>query len=174
MFDNPLYGSMMKSQSRNRDQDHSHREHLTPPDLTFTASKADVEGERPPVPTPRNRSFTCSEGKPQPPAPTAAHPSMNKKPVVPSRSEGAMSHGKPPLPIKSQNPKPREYRDNLELPLKRLPARPGQPSTHRDGKENPDRSSALNHPNCSLKSSTINEANFPSPGHPEVPKRGVL
>lgn len=140
MFDNPLYGSMVKSQSRNRDQDHSHREHLTPPDPTFTASKADVEAERPPVPTPRNRSFTCSEGKPQPPAPTSAHPSMNKKPVVPSRSEGGMSHGKPPLPIKSrpeqQNPKPREYRDNSELPLKRLPARPGQSSTHRDGKEN--------------------------------------
>lgn len=136
MFDNPLYGSMAKSQVRNRDQDHSHRE-------LPTLLEPAVEPDRPPVPTPRNRSFTCSDSKPQPPTPIATHHSTNKKPVVPSRSEGAMLHGRPPLPTKSRQgmvelpaSKPRDYRDNLELPVKRLPARPGQSSPHRDGKEN--------------------------------------
>lgn len=135
MFDNPLYGSMAKS------QDHPHRE---PPALPEPAAEPD----RPPVPTPRNRSYTCSDGKPQPPAPLAAHHYANKKPVVPSRSEGAMSHGRPPLPTKSRPgvaeppaSKPRDYRDNFELPAKRLPARPGQSSAHRDGQpEVPKRS----------------------------------
>ncbi|XP_075901230.1 phosphatidylinositol 3,4,5-trisphosphate 5-phosphatase 1 [Nelusetta ayraudi] len=139
MFDNPLYGSMAKSQVRNRDQDH-----MQPPALQEPA----VEAERPPVPTPRNRSYTCSESKPQPPTPIAAHHSTHKKPVVPSRSEGAMLHGRPPLPTKSRPgmaealaPKPRDYRDNLELPVKRLPARPAQSSAHRDGQpEVPKRS----------------------------------
>lgn len=136
MFDNPLYGSMAKSQVRNRDQDHSHREQPT-------LLEPVIEPDRPPVPTPRNRSFTCSDSKAQPPTPIAAHHSTNKKPVVPSRSEGAMLHGRPPLPTKSRPAmaeppasKPRDYRDNLELPVKRLPARPGQSSPHRDGKEN--------------------------------------
>lgn len=135
MFDNPLYGSMVKSQVRNRDLDNSHWE---PPTVLEPA----IEPDRPPVPTPRNRSFTCSDSKPQPPTPIATHHSANKKPVVPSRSEGAMQHGRPPLPTKSrpgmaepQASKPRDYRDNLELPVKRLPARPGQSSPHRDGKE---------------------------------------
>lgn len=134
MFDNPLYGSMAKSQVRNRDQDH-----LQPPTLQEPA----VEADRPPVPTPRNRSYTCSEGKPQPPTPIATHHSTHKKPVVPSRSEGAMLHGRPPLPTKSRPgmaealaSKPRDYRENLELPAKRLPARPAQSSAHREGKGN--------------------------------------
>lgn len=147
MFDNPLYGSMAKSHGRGKDQDHLQRDHLTPPDPIFTASKAaDGDPERPPVPTPRHRSFTCSETKPQPPTPVNSHPSMNKKPVVPSRSEGGMAHNRPPLPSKSrpgmpepQTSKPRDY--SSELPVKhRPPARPGQPQPgqpqpHRDSKE---------------------------------------
>ncbi|XP_076583362.1 phosphatidylinositol 3,4,5-trisphosphate 5-phosphatase 1 [Chaetodon auriga] len=130
MFDNPLYGSMGKPHARAKDQDHQQRDHLTPSDPTYTASRAaDGDPDRPPVPTPRNRSFTCSETKPQPPVPI---PPTLKKPVVPSRSEGGMAHNRPPLPSKCrpgipelQTSKPR---DNSELPIKhRLPARPGQP-----------------------------------------------
>lgn len=140
MFDNPLYGSMGKPHGRCKDQDHPQKDHLIPPDPTFTASKpADVDPDRPPVPTPRNRSFTCSETKLQPPTPISSHPSMQKKPVVPSRSEGGMSQNRPPLPTKSrpgmpepQNPKSRDYRDSSELPSKyRPPARPGQPQPHK-------------------------------------------
>lgn len=147
MFDNPLYGSMGKSH-RGKDQDHQQKDHLTPPDPIFTNPKPAEGGggdaERPPVPTPRNRSYTCSETKPQPPTPVTSHPSAQKKPVVPSRSEGGMAHSRPPLPSKSrpgvpepQASKPRDYRDSSELPSKqRPPARPGQPQPHKDRKEN--------------------------------------
>lgn len=139
MFDNPLYGSMGKSHSRGKDQDLQQKDHLTPPDPSFTTSKpADGDPDRPPLPTPRNRSFTCSETKPQPPTPINSYPSTHKKPVVPSRSEGGMAHNRPPLPSKSrpgmpepQTSKPRDYRDSSELPNKqRPPARPGQPQSH--------------------------------------------
>ncbi|XP_069006964.1 phosphatidylinositol 3,4,5-trisphosphate 5-phosphatase 1 [Embiotoca jacksoni] len=137
MFDNPLYGSMEKPHSRAKDQDHPQKDHLAPPDPQFASSKAaDGDPDRPPVPTPRNRSYTCSE-KPQPPAAVNLQISVQKKPVVPSRSEGGMAPIRPPLPAKSrpepQTPKPRDYRDSSELPGKhRLPARPGQPPSHKD------------------------------------------
>ncbi|XP_044054159.1 phosphatidylinositol 3,4,5-trisphosphate 5-phosphatase 1 isoform X2 [Siniperca chuatsi] len=141
MFDNPLYGSMGKPYGRGKDQDLQQKDHLTPPDPIFTTSKpAEGDPDRPPLPTPRNRSFTCSETKPQHPTPVTSHPSMQKKPVVPSRSEGGVAHNRPPLPSKSrpgvpepQNPKPRDYRDSSELTSKnRPPGRPGQPQPHKD------------------------------------------
>uniref|UniRef100_A0A7N8WXF9 phosphatidylinositol-3,4,5-trisphosphate 5-phosphatase n=1 Tax=Mastacembelus armatus TaxID=205130 RepID=A0A7N8WXF9_9TELE len=142
MFDNPLYGSMGKSHSWNKDQDHHHKDHLSAPESTFATSKqADNDPDRPPVPTPRNRSFTCSETKPQHSGPITSHPSTFKKPVVTSRSEGGggMGQNRPPLPAKArpaipepQPPKPRDYRDNSELTNKlRLPTRPGQSQSHR-------------------------------------------
>lgn len=132
MFDNPLYGSMGKSQ----------KEHLTDPVLACCSKQADVEAERPPVPTPRNRSFTCSETKPQASNPVTLHPLMSKKPVMPSRSEGGGAHNRPPLPAKFRpavpEPQPlkaRDYRDSAELPSKlRIPARPGQSQPHKDSK----------------------------------------
>lgn len=140
MFDNPLYGSMAKSHGRGKDQEHSQRDHLTPPDHMFGAPKAaDRDPERPPIPTPRNRSFTCSENRLQPPSGATSSSSMHKKPVVPSRSEGGMGHSsRPPLPSKfPQTPKSRDYRESSEIPVKhRPPARPGQPQPHRDSKEN--------------------------------------
>lgn len=134
---------MGKSHSRGKDPDLPQKDHLVPPDPMFTASKAaDGDPDRPPVPTPRNRSFTCSE-KPHPPTPVSPLTSVHKKPVVPSRSEGGMVNNRPPLPAKSrpgppepQTTKPRDYRDSSELPSKlRLPARPGQPQPHKDSKE---------------------------------------
>ncbi|XP_039985003.1 phosphatidylinositol 3,4,5-trisphosphate 5-phosphatase 1 [Xiphias gladius] len=141
MFDNPLYGSMGKSHGWGKEQDLQQKDHFIPLDPLFAPSKpADGDSDRPPVPTPRNRSFTCSETKPQPPTPSTSHPSANKKPVVPSRSEGGMAHNRPPVPAKSrpgvpepQTPKPRDYRDSSELPNKlRAPARPGQSQPHKD------------------------------------------
>ncbi|KAI3369061.1 hypothetical protein L3Q82_026030, partial [Scortum barcoo] len=139
MFDNPLYGSMGKSHGWGKDQDHLQKDNLTPPDPIFN-KPADMDPDRPPLPTPRNRSFTCSETKPQLPTPINSHPSTHKKPVVPSRSEGGVAHNRPPLPSKSrpgmpepQITKPRDYRDSSELPNKlpgRPPARPGQPQSH--------------------------------------------
>lgn len=137
MFDNPLYGSVTKSHGRGKDQEHSLRDHLTPPDHMFGASKgADRESDRPPVPTPRNRSFTCSEDRLKPPSSVTSNSSLHKKPVVPSRSEGGMGHSRPPLPSKCpQTPKSRDYRESSEIPVKhRPPARPGQPQPHRDGR----------------------------------------
>ncbi|XP_047442354.1 phosphatidylinositol 3,4,5-trisphosphate 5-phosphatase 1 [Mugil cephalus] len=140
MFDNPLYGSMGKSHGRPKDQELPQRDHLSPPDALFSSSKgADGDADRPPVPTPRNRSFTCSENKSQPPTPTNLHPQIHKKVVVPSRSEAGMGHSRPPLPVKSrpgvpepQVPKPRDYRDSSELPSKhRPPARPDVPKMGR-------------------------------------------
>ncbi|XP_071779538.2 phosphatidylinositol 3,4,5-trisphosphate 5-phosphatase 1 [Centroberyx gerrardi] len=136
MFDNPLYGAMGKSHTRGKEQEPQQKDHLAPPDAMFGSSKpADGDPDRPPVPTPRNRSFTCSETKPQPSGPPTLHPTTFKKPVVPSRSEGGMANNRPPLPVKSrpglpepQQAKPRDYRDSSELPSKnRQPARPGQP-----------------------------------------------
>lgn len=136
---------MGKSHAWNKDQDHQQKDHLALPDPTFTTSKpADGDPDRPPVPTPRNRSYTCSETKPQPPAPITSYPSTHKKPVVPSRSEGGMAHNRPPLPSKSrsgipepQTTKPRDYRESSELPIKhRPPARPSQQQPHKDSKEN--------------------------------------
>lgn len=144
MFDNPLYGSMDKLQCRSKDQDHQQKDYLSLPDSQFPCSKA-AEGDpdRPPVPTPRSRSYTCSENKPHPPAPISLHPPSQKKPVVPSRSEGGVALNRPPLPAKSrpgmpepQAPKSRDYRENSELPSKhRPPTRHGQPQPHKDGKE---------------------------------------
>ncbi|XP_051562601.1 phosphatidylinositol 3,4,5-trisphosphate 5-phosphatase 1-like isoform X2 [Myxocyprinus asiaticus] len=134
MIDNPLYGSMSGSRGA--------KDHLHPPD-SFPKTDLDVDWQ-PPVPTPRIRSFTCSETKPQSPSTTNRNNSssglqpqnITKKPVVPSRSEGGMiGPGRPPVPVKSrsgqsQEPqlKPRDYRDSSELPSKiRPPARPDQP-----------------------------------------------
>ncbi|XP_060886531.1 phosphatidylinositol 3,4,5-trisphosphate 5-phosphatase 1 isoform X1 [Labrus mixtus] len=140
MFDNPLYGSMGKSHSRGKDQDHQQKDQLIPADPFF--KQADGDLDRPPLPTPRNRSFTCSETKPQPqpPTPLTLLPSVYKKPVVPSRSEGGMGPNRPPLPSKSrpgvpepQITKPRDYRESSELQSKlRPPARPAQPQQQKD------------------------------------------
>ncbi|CAJ1059817.1 phosphatidylinositol 3%2C4,5-trisphosphate 5-phosphatase 1 [Xyrichtys novacula] len=139
MFDNPLYGAMGKSHHRGKDQDHQLKDQLLPPDMFCTSSKqADADPDRPPVPTPRIRSFTCSETKPQLPTPLTLQ--VHKKPVVPSRSEGGMGANRPPLPSKSrpgvpepQITKPRDYRESSELPSKhRPPARPAQPQPPKD------------------------------------------
>ncbi|XP_005919800.1 phosphatidylinositol 3,4,5-trisphosphate 5-phosphatase 1 [Haplochromis burtoni] len=140
MFDNPLYGSVTKSHGRSKDQDQQQKDLLIPPDMLFGSSKtADGDTDRPPVPTPRNRSFTCSENKPQPPTPVSLHPPSQKKPVVPSRSEGGMGLSRPPLPAKSrpgvpepQTPKPRDYRDTSELTSKHRP--PGRPDVSKTGR----------------------------------------
>uniref|UniRef100_A0A8C6KXA1 phosphatidylinositol-3,4,5-trisphosphate 5-phosphatase n=1 Tax=Nothobranchius furzeri TaxID=105023 RepID=A0A8C6KXA1_NOTFU len=132
MLDNPLYGSRSKAHDQSKDQDHLQTDRLPP--------APDGDADRRPLPSPRNRSFTCSEVKPQPPPPMNLHLPAQKKPVVPVRSEGGLTSSRPPLPIKSrpepQATKPRDYRDSSELPSKhRLPARPNQLSTHRDSKE---------------------------------------
>ncbi|XP_022531201.2 phosphatidylinositol 3,4,5-trisphosphate 5-phosphatase 1 [Astyanax mexicanus] len=151
MFDNPLYGSMGKSQS-SKDQENPRKAHLTPPEIFAFPKPPDTDNDRPPpVPTPRNRSYTCSDSKPSSPASTTTASigsnnslqpqSYSKKPVVPSRSDaGMMAAGKPPLPMKFRpgqpdsqpqpqpQPKPRDYRDTAELPSKiRLPTRLVQP-----------------------------------------------
>uniref|UniRef100_A0A671SYP1 phosphatidylinositol-3,4,5-trisphosphate 5-phosphatase n=1 Tax=Sinocyclocheilus anshuiensis TaxID=1608454 RepID=A0A671SYP1_9TELE len=135
MFENPLYGSMSASRGS--------KDHLPPPDAHFAFSKTDLDADRqPPVPTPRIRSFTCSETKPQSSSATNTMSSglqpqnITKKPVVPSRSEGGTTGpNRPPVPMKSRpgqpqelQPKPRDYRDSSELPSKlRLQTRSGQP-----------------------------------------------
>ncbi|XP_041862783.1 phosphatidylinositol 3,4,5-trisphosphate 5-phosphatase 1 isoform X2 [Melanotaenia boesemani] len=138
MFDNPLYGSMVKAHGQAKDQNPPQTDHLTLTDLLPASSKAtDGEADRPPVPAPRNRSFTCSENKPQSPTPSNLAPSTHKKPVVPSRSEGGMGQNRPRLPNKSrqepQAAKPRDYRDSSEIPSKqRHPARPSPPQPNKD------------------------------------------
>ncbi|XP_018612899.1 phosphatidylinositol 3,4,5-trisphosphate 5-phosphatase 1 isoform X2 [Scleropages formosus] len=142
MFDNPLYGSRTTSKGGLRP-----KEHLYLPEAFPASPKScETEGDRiPPLPMPRNRSFTCSsESKPQPPT-TLQLPNVGKKPVVPSRSEGGMLPGsRPPLPMKSRSGqpepqpiKPRDYRDSSELPSKgRPPPRSGQPlpkEVHQEG-----------------------------------------
>lgn len=155
MFDNPLYGSMGKSRC-GKDQEMSRKELLVIPEIFAFPKGCESDTDRaPPVPTPRGRSFTCSESKGQNPSSTSSSnissstnstnqssnsnlqpQSYSKKPVVPSRSEGGgMMCGKPPLPTKSrpgQIPEPqsklRDYRDSSELPGKMRPhARPCQP-----------------------------------------------
>ncbi|KAL0191062.1 hypothetical protein M9458_013760 [Cirrhinus mrigala] len=135
MFDNPLYGSMTGSRGN--------KDYLPPPDAHFAFPKTDLDIDRqPPVPTPRIRSFTCSETKPHSSSATSTISSglqpqnITKKPVVPSRSEGGMiGPNRPPVPMKSRpgqpqelQPKPRDYRDSAELPSKiRQQNRTGQP-----------------------------------------------
>lgn len=160
MFDNPLYASIPKAHGRGKDQEHSQRDHRSLPDHMFLASKSsDRESDRPPMPTPRNRSFTCSENQVQPSS------SEMKKPVVPSRSEGGMGHSRPPLPFKGpQPPKSRDYRESSEIPIKlRPPARPGQPQPHQDGKE-----TSLSFPTYKLTDNLSHACS--SLAHPEVPK----
>ncbi|XP_057696431.1 phosphatidylinositol 3,4,5-trisphosphate 5-phosphatase 1 isoform X2 [Corythoichthys intestinalis] len=137
MFDNPLYGSVTKSQNQSKDQDTTHK--LMQPDPVLGPKSQDGEPERPPVPTPRNRSFTCSESKPLLPPAVA----QNKKPVVPSRSQGCVVNSRPPLPTKTRSghpepqAKPRDYRDTSELPGKhRPPTRAGQTPLQKDPQPN--------------------------------------
>ncbi|KAL6108524.1 inpp5d [Pungitius sinensis] len=137
MFDNPLYGAMGKS--RIKDQDHPPKDLLVPPDPNFANFKvAEGDPDRRPVPTPRHRSFTCSETKPPAPTCIPSRASGHKKPVVPSRSEGGLGSERPPLPSKSRPgmPEPqnlRDYRESSELLSKlRPPARPGQPPPPKD------------------------------------------
>uniref|UniRef100_A0A3B5LAQ2 Inositol polyphosphate-5-phosphatase D n=1 Tax=Xiphophorus couchianus TaxID=32473 RepID=A0A3B5LAQ2_9TELE len=129
MLDNPLYGSMAKSQAK--DQGHPQPDRLTP--------TIDGDPNRPPLLVPRNRSFTSSENRSQPQTPVGLHPPGQKKPVIPSRSDGGMAPHRPPLPTKSrpepQTPKPRDYRDTSEFPSKqRVPTRPGPLPPQKDSK----------------------------------------
>lgn len=129
MLDNPLYGSMAKSQAK--DQGHPQPDRLTP--------SIDGDPNRPPLLVPRNRSFTSSENRSQPQTPVGLHPPGQKKPVIPSRSDGGMAPHRPPLPTKSrpepQTPKPRDYRDTSEFPSKqRVPTRPGPLPPQKDSK----------------------------------------
>uniref|UniRef100_A0A674A7X7 phosphatidylinositol-3,4,5-trisphosphate 5-phosphatase n=1 Tax=Salmo trutta TaxID=8032 RepID=A0A674A7X7_SALTR len=136
MFDNPLYGSMGKAGgprgAKDQPDPQRSKDQLTPPDPIFSFTKpSDQDPDRPPVPTPRNRSYTCSETKP-PPSTTTASASLlpqtyTKNPVKPSRSEGGMvqTTNRPHLPMKSRpgqadatSTKPRDYRDSSELPSK--------------------------------------------------------
>ncbi|XP_077572999.1 phosphatidylinositol 3,4,5-trisphosphate 5-phosphatase 1 [Stigmatopora nigra] len=136
MFDNPLYDSMKPSQSLSKDPDGPLKNQ---PDLVLAPKLQEGETERPPVPTPRNRSFTCSESKPILPPAVA----QNKKPVVPSRSQGCVVNSRPPLPSKIRlgppEPlvKPRDYRDVAELPGKnRPPTRVGQTPLQKEPQPN--------------------------------------
>uniref|UniRef100_K7F2C1 phosphatidylinositol-3,4,5-trisphosphate 5-phosphatase n=1 Tax=Pelodiscus sinensis TaxID=13735 RepID=K7F2C1_PELSI len=152
MFDNPLYGAMSSKGkvAPKKEQDYAaalRKELPVLPNPGFLPSKLqDADSSKssnkqpsPPflVPTPRFRSYTCSnqtEEKTlsekaqvkQKPPPCLESPAPLKKPVKPSRSEvGPSSQGqysKPPLPTKSravldkQNPKGRDYRESSELP----------------------------------------------------------
>ncbi|KAM6963111.1 phosphatidylinositol 3,4,5-trisphosphate 5-phosphatase 1 [Aplochiton taeniatus] len=144
MFDNPLYGDMKRAARGTKDlaDGSQHREHLKPPDVFAFVKPSETDSDRPPVPTPRNRAYTCSETKPHhvaaPPGATLQPQSFTKKPVVPSRSDGGAMQGgnRPPLPVKSrpgepllQPSKPRDYRDSSELPSSKLrqTSRPVQP-----------------------------------------------
>ncbi|XP_028300927.1 phosphatidylinositol 3,4,5-trisphosphate 5-phosphatase 1 isoform X2 [Gouania willdenowi] len=141
MFDNPLYGSMGKSHGLAKGQDLQHKDHLTVP-VSFKASEGDVD--RPPVPTPRNRSFTSSENKHQPPTNVKLQTSTHKKPVTASCHDGGPSaQSRPPIPAKSETmaPKARDHRDGSELQGKpRLPARLDQHKDDIPGATN------MNHP----------------------------
>uniref|UniRef100_A0A8C7LSZ9 phosphatidylinositol-3,4,5-trisphosphate 5-phosphatase n=1 Tax=Oncorhynchus mykiss TaxID=8022 RepID=A0A8C7LSZ9_ONCMY len=148
MFDNPLYGSMGKGGvprgAKDQPDPQRSKDQLTPPDPIFSFTKpSDQDPDRPPVPTPRNRSYTCSETKPPSSVNTASAsaplhpPTYTKNPVKPSRSEGGMvqTTNRPHLPMKSRPgqaditpTKPKDYRDSSELPSKlRPPTRPIQP-----------------------------------------------
>lgn len=142
MLDNPLYGSMAKPHGQAKDHGHLQPDRLPP--------AADGDSNRPPLLMPRNRSFTSSENRSQPPTPVGLQPPAHKKPVVPSRSEGGVAQHRPPLPTKSrpepQTPKSRDYRDTSEFPSKqRLPTRPGPPPLHKDvNPEHPKTSRPVN------------------------------
>ncbi|XP_046892955.1 phosphatidylinositol 3,4,5-trisphosphate 5-phosphatase 1 [Hypomesus transpacificus] len=138
MFDNPLYGSMGKAGTRSKDPEPQRKDQLVPPDAVFPFPKPpdSVEPDRPPVPTPRNRSYTCSETKPSATAPGASQLHLTKKPVMPSRSDGGMAASRPPLPLKSragpvpelQPSRPRDYRETSEIHTRqRHSPRSGQP-----------------------------------------------
>ncbi|XP_071202715.1 phosphatidylinositol 3,4,5-trisphosphate 5-phosphatase 1-like isoform X1 [Salvelinus alpinus] len=148
MFDNPLYGSMGKGGgprgAKDQPDPQRSKDHLTPPDPIFSFTKpSDQDPDRPPLPTPRNRSYTCSETKPPSSATTASASASllpqtyTKTPVKPSRSEGGMGQtsNRPNLPMKSRPgqadatpTKPKDYRDSSELLSKlRPPIRPIQP-----------------------------------------------
>uniref|UniRef100_A0A8C7G7T0 phosphatidylinositol-3,4,5-trisphosphate 5-phosphatase n=1 Tax=Oncorhynchus kisutch TaxID=8019 RepID=A0A8C7G7T0_ONCKI len=140
MFDNPLYGSMGKGGgprgAKDQPEPQRSKDQLTPPDPIFSFTKpSDQDPDRPPVPTPRNRSYTCSETKPPSSITTASasaplHPqTYTKNPVKPSRSEGGMvqTTNRPHLPMKSRPgqadimpTKPKDYRDSSELLSKLL------------------------------------------------------
>uniref|UniRef100_A0AAZ3SST6 phosphatidylinositol-3,4,5-trisphosphate 5-phosphatase n=1 Tax=Oncorhynchus tshawytscha TaxID=74940 RepID=A0AAZ3SST6_ONCTS len=156
MFDNPLYGSMVKGGvprgAKDQPDPQRSKDQLTPPDPIFSFTKpSDQDPDRPPVPTPRNRSYTCSETKPPSSITTASasaplHPqTYTKNPVKPSRSEGGMvqTTNRPHLPMKSRPgqaditpTKPKDYRDSSELLSKlRPPTRPLQPLP-KEGKSN--------------------------------------
>ena len=130
MFDNPLYAAMA-TQAR-KEQELPRWDPPTPPPDTPGAPPHDGDPDRPPMPMPRNRSFTCSEGKP-PPLPASPAPG-SKRPVVPQRSDGGvvLAGPRPPLPVKRTGllePQPlhktREPRDPRD-PHTRAPARPSQ------------------------------------------------
>ncbi|KAJ0065255.1 hypothetical protein NL108_006605 [Boleophthalmus pectinirostris] len=128
MFDNPLYGSHSRSKDQQKDL-------LLPPDSFLCVKTPDNDIDRPPVPTPRARSFTCSETSPQTTAPVNTLQAKCKKPVVPSRSD-SNTVNKPRLPVKSRPgpPEPpfmkgKDYREGAELPGKQKgPTRPPQTS----------------------------------------------
>lgn len=128
MFDNPLYGSMSGGAAHPRPKD----QHKDPPSLTdpFLCVKTDTDPDRRPVPTPRSRSYTCSETNPKTSAPIT-HPVKPSKPAVPSRSDSntATAHNKPRLPTKvkpdaplpQQLPKLMDFRHGAKLPGKQKP-----------------------------------------------------
>lgn len=129
MFDNPLYGSMSGGASHSRSKDQQ-KDLLSPPDPFLCVKTADTDTDRPPVPTPRIRSYTCSETNPQTTAPITTHPAKPKKPVVPSRSDSnTATANKPRLPVKArpdppppqQLPRTVDYRHGAKLPGKQKP-----------------------------------------------------
>ncbi|CAL1593254.1 unnamed protein product [Knipowitschia caucasica] len=133
MFDNPLYGSMSGG-SHSRSKDQQQKDQLLSPDAFLCVKTADSDPDRPPMPSPRTRSFTCSESNPQATAAVAPPPTKSKKPVVPSRSD-CNTGSKPRLPMKSRPgppeptaPKVKDNREAAELPGKprQTPTRPGQ------------------------------------------------
>lgn len=140
MIDNPLY-DFTKSKDKvlsKKEQEFFKHSRKEPPSFPFNKSqeadsnKLNKQQSSPPflVPTPRFRSFTCSNqpeemtrSKQKPCANLDPSLSITKKPVKLSRSE--VGHSKPPLPSKSQvvldmqNIKGRDYRESSELPYHR-------------------------------------------------------
>lgn len=101
MFDNPLYGSMSGGAPHSRSKDQQ-KDLLSPPDPFLCVKTVDTDPDRPPVPTPRNRSYTYSETNPQTTAPITT-PAKPKKPVVPSRSDSnTVTVNKPRVPVKAR------------------------------------------------------------------------
>ncbi|KAJ3600118.1 hypothetical protein NHX12_034068 [Muraenolepis orangiensis] len=118
MFDNPLYAS--RATHGRKEQESPRWDPPTPPPPSDPGAPVPVvvdgDPERPPKPSPRNRSFVCPSSESKPPPGGSAGP---KRPVGGAR---------PPRPAKRQGPldplllpKPREH----AIP----PARPSQPSS---------------------------------------------